>query len=398
MEYLITHSALCYPKSLPDFLEDLPLNFINPLCKRVLDMLLQMQDQGRLITLETLSLELGEQVSTSPEFLKILETTPAMDYLALKEDFKKYLLLKAQAELGRRIAQATREGVIYDVEFLSAFAQIELEHRFLTLYDFFQKLECGQIKDLPKVATGIDFLDRGLGGGIALAQLVLMSGDKDAGKTLLCLQMLQEALAQGYKACYFCYEFALTKYILDTKVRGFKQDARAYYLEGQYISLDDLCIKIRNLALKYGVKFFVIDSQQSLTVGSANSKNSEELETQKFLRLSALAISLEVIILLIIQTSKGDDKSPLGSKRGGHIAHMWLHLKNADKKDKRLAWVGDKKLPYVRLLSVQKNKQNGFIDARFFIIDRVTYTMSALIEREQLAQWDDDDSPPWERA
>ena len=50
-----------------------------------------------------------------------------------------------------------------------------------------------QAKELPRLATGIDELDRALGGGLVPAQVVLIGGDPGIGKSTLLLQALAGA-------------------------------------------------------------------------------------------------------------------------------------------------------------------------------------------------------------
>ena len=65
-----------------------------------------------------------------------------------------------------------------------------------------------------KYELGINFLDITLHGGIELHKLVLVSGEYEAGKTSLCLQIMRN-LAKNHKCAYFCFEFPANKYVID---------------------------------------------------------------------------------------------------------------------------------------------------------------------------------------
>ncbi len=53
-----------------------------------------------------------------------------------------------------------------------------------------------------RISTGIDGFDRLLHGGFVKGRTYLLTGDTGTGKTIFCLQLLQQALSQGEKAVY----------------------------------------------------------------------------------------------------------------------------------------------------------------------------------------------------
>ena len=61
-----------------------------------------------------------------------------------------------------------------------------------------------------------------------------------------------------------------------------------------------------------------------------------------------------ITIFLIVQTSKNDTKSPLGSKKGGHEASIMIRIEHNKAKDSHSAFDETS-----RTVIIQKNKQTG---------------------------------------
>lgn len=79
-----------------------------------------------------------------------------------------------------------------------------------------QKMNDIIINDEVRTKTGIDELDRVLGGGIVAGSLTLVGGDPGIGKSTLLLQMCQELSAQAQKVLYVSGEESLKQ----IKIRG----------------------------------------------------------------------------------------------------------------------------------------------------------------------------------
>ena len=171
-------------------------------------------------------------------------------------------------------------------------------------------------------------------------------------------------LAKNHKCAYFCFEFPANKYvidddkILDVLLENGELSAKEkeaidnnIYIIDEGLNVDDVVANILFLA-SMGVQFFVIDSQMRLNVEQA--RNTEEEESRKFEALTNLCNKYPITIFLIVQTSKNDTKSPLGSKKGGHEASIMIRIEHNKAKDSHSAFDETS-----RTVIIQKNKQTG---------------------------------------
>jgi len=216
----------------------------------------------------------------------------------------------------------------------------------------------------PIYPTGVSFLDDALKddsekhkGGLETGQLVLVSGDPEAGKTMLGMQILKNVTKEE-EALLFAFEFT-TKQLVKTQLKETVEGKN--YSNHNLMVIDDgydITDIIGELKFwrKKGVRFVMIDSQMRIENSFTKGVTLEERESEKFSKLAKFAHRNDMIIILIIQTSKADASasviSPMGSKKGAHEASIILHLKRVKEDDK----TGQKEL---RELILSKNKQNG---------------------------------------
>ncbi|MFC3847895.1 hypothetical protein ACFOPX_05035 [Helicobacter baculiformis] len=195
-------------------------------------------------------------------------------------------------------------------------------------------------------------------------RLVLVSGDPDAGKTILTTQIL-EYVAKKYKVAHFCLEFPIRAHVekLLEEKRHFK-GMDDYILEDRYNDLSDLTLEIRTLA-KRGVKVFLIDSQKNV---ACSGSSTEERETPKFIALGQIARQMEVLVLFIIQTAKAGDRLPFGSKLAGHEADVHLHIERLNHQERQVR--PDEDPSFKRKITILKNKQTTSQGFAFFSIEQ----------------------------
>ncbi len=371
MENLIMKSFLDYPKHIEDFLEDISLKSFKPFNQKLIKVLIGMNHQNQVPRLETIKLRIGEKEFESEEFKRILEADSYPDYLNLKSDFKTHLCFQMQENLANKLKEATRNSEVFDYEFLSKYINLGIARNGKYFWEWEEYFK--NKPSIEKIQTGINFLDSITEGGIELGQIVLLSGDPEAGKTLLGVQFLMSAQKQ-HKVTYFGFEFSVRKHIETLKSKNFPIKAENYFIDDQSCELNDLISQIRSLA-KEGHKVFLIDSQMKIQAPILG-RTIEEVETSKFSALSETARSLQVLIIFIIQNSKNDSYTPTGSRKGGHEAHLMIRIERLKSNQLKMIRDFNERAKHRRIV-ILKNKQTGLsgyryvknVDYRFFEVD-----------------------------
>ncbi len=371
MENLIVKSFLDYPKHIEDFLEDISLKSFTPFNQKLIKIFIGMNQQNQVPRLETIKLRIGQKEFESEEFKRILEADSYPDYLNLKSDFKTHLCFQMQETLANKLKEATRKSEVFDYEFLNKYINLGITRNGKYFWEWEEYFK--NKPPIEKIETGINFLDTITDGGIELGQIVLLSGDPEAGKTLLGVQFLMSA-HQQHKVTYFGFEFSVRKHIETLKSKNFNIKAGNYFIDDQSCELNDLISQIRSLS-KEGHKVFLIDSQMKIQAPIVG-RTIEEVETSKFSALSETARSLQVLIIFIVQNSKNDSYTPTGSRKGGHEAHLMIRIERI--KMNQLKTIKDftERAKYRRIV-ILKNKQTGLsgykyvknVGYRFFEVD-----------------------------
>ncbi|WQU13347.1 helicase DnaB [Helicobacter pylori] len=360
MENLIMKSFLDYPQHIEDFLEDISYKSFSAFNQKVIKALVEMNRKNKPIRLETIKLKIGEKDFESKEFQAILKADSYPDYLNLKSDFKTHLCFQMQEYLANKLKEATRKSEVFDYEFLDKYISLGIKRNgryFWEWEEFFKNKPA-----IEKIETGISFLDKLTDGGIEVGQMVLLSGDPEAGKTLLGVQCLTQA-QQKHKVTYFGFEFSVRKHIETLREKNFNIKADHYFIDDQSCELNDLIFQIRSLS-KEGHKVFLIDSQMKIQAPIVG-RTTEEVETAKFTALSEVARNLQVLIIFIIQNSKNDSYTPTGSRKGGHEAHLMIRIERLKKYD--LPNIRDfyERAKHRRIV-ILKNKQTGLSGLCYF--------------------------------
>ncbi|WRC94103.1 helicase DnaB [Helicobacter pylori] len=357
------NSFINYPNDLEEFLEEIHISSFTAFNQKIIQALLEMKNKNQVVQLETIRLKIGDEAFESKEFRAILQADSYPNYLDLKSDFKTYLSLKMQEHLANELIKATRKSEIFDFDFLGKYIKLGSNRngRYYWEWEEFFKSK----PKIEKINTGIDFLDNISDGGFEVGQLILLSGDPEAGKTLLGIQYITNA-QQKHKVTYFGFEFSVRKHIETLNSKNFKINKENYFIDDLSCEINDLVSQIRGLA-KEGHKLFIIDSQMKIQAPIVG-RTIEEVETIKFTTLADLAKRLQVIIILIIQNSKNDSYAPTGSRKGAHEAHVMIRIEKI--KSGELKHIKDyNERGKHRKVLILKNKQTGLQGIQFFRIN-----------------------------
>nr|WP_258221692.1 ATPase domain-containing protein [Helicobacter pylori] len=363
MQNLIMNSFINYPNDLEEFLEEIHITSFTLFNQKIIQALLEMKNKNQVVQLETIRLKIGDEAFESKEFSAILQADSYPNYLDLRSDFKTYLSLKMQEHLANELIKATRKSEIFDFDFLGKYIKLGSNRngRYYWEWEEFLKSK----PKIEKIPTGIDFLDNISDGGFEVGQLILLSGDPEAGKTLLGIQYITNA-QQQHKVTYFGFEFSVRKHIETLNSKGFTINKENYFIDDLSCEINDLVSQIRGLA-KEGHKLFIIDRQMKIQAPIVG-RTIEEVETTKFTTLADLAKRLQVIIILIIQNSKNDSYAPTGSRKGAHEAHVMIRIEKI--KSGELKHIKDyNERGKHRKVLILKNKQTGLQGIQFFRIN-----------------------------
>ncbi len=363
MQNLIMNSFINYPNDLEDFLEEIHISSFTAFNQKIIQALLEMKNKNQVVKLETIRLKIGDEAFESKEFSAILQADTYPNYLDLKSDFKTYLNLKMQEHLANELIKATRKSEIFDFDFLGKYIKIGSNRNgkyYWEWEEFFKSKP-----KIEKIHTGINFLDSISDGGFEVGQLILLSGDPEAGKTLLGIQYIINA-QKNHKVTYFGFEFSVRKHIETLNSKDFKVNKENYFIDDISCEINDLVSQIRGLA-REGHKLFIIDSQMKIQAPIIG-RTIEEVETTKFTTLADLAKRLQVIIILIIQNSKNDSYAPTGSRKGAHEAHVMIRIEKIKSGELKHIKGYNERNKHRRVL-ILKNKQTGLQGIQFFRID-----------------------------
>lgn len=362
LELSILRSMVELPQDIEDFCRHLPAQIFSPNAQKILNTLIELGTSANLTSLES---ALSEEFKNSEFYIEFLNAPVDVNYADLKSLFVRDFELKNQQALAQRLLKASAQGELLDIDVLKKDYQ-RVQEEFKTLREWRAYFDTKP--QAKKYQTHISFLDSAFDNGFEEGQLILISGDPEAGKTMLGTQII-ENIAKRHKVAFFCFEFTIQSY-LKAKERTNTNTDNIIVLNDGY-NINDIAHNIKEL-YRQGVNVFLIDSQMRIT--SPQGRNMEEEESLKFSTLARLCHSLGIVVFLIVQTSKGDRDNPMGSKKGGHEASIIMRIEHCKAKDENLREFDESS----RMFVVKKNKQTGkhfkekvrFKDLRFFSLER----------------------------
>ncbi len=156
-----------------------------------------------------------------------------------------------------------------------------------------QPLSKVAVTEDTRIITGIQELDRVLGGGIVVGGLVLVGGDPGIGKSTLLLQMCQKLVAEKREVLYISGEESLKQ----IKMRA----ERLGNFENELYLLSETNLDVIEAAVtKYQPKIVIIDSIQTMfkeDIPSAPGSVSQVRETTSTLLRIAKQQAISVFIV-----------------------------------------------------------------------------------------------------
>ena len=144
-----------------------------------------------------------------------------------------------------------------------------------------------------RMNTGIEELDRVLGGGIVKGSLVLVGGDPGIGKSTLLLQVCQRLSAAGRKLLYISGEESL-------KQNKLRANRMGEFTENLYLLCETSLDIIRGIIEQQKPDMVVIDSIQTMyneEVGSAPGSVSQVRESTNIFMQLAKGLNISIFIV-----------------------------------------------------------------------------------------------------
>lgn len=173
------------------------------------------------------------------------------------------------------------------------------------------------ISSEPRYITGIDELDRVLGGGIVKGSITLLSGDPGIGKSTILLQICN-SLQSSLKILYVSGEESATQIKMRAERIGIKSDGVSVMTETDTLSVCEY-IKTSKPDL------VMIDSIQTMQIAELSSAPGSIVQVRECTNmLLRTGKSLEIPIIIVGHVNKGGDIA--GPKVMEHIVDTVLYF------------------------------------------------------------------------
>ncbi|MBZ7995178.1 hypothetical protein AVCANL279_07305 [Campylobacter canadensis] len=336
--------------------------FSNTNNKEIFTLLGKIIDDGKSIDLATLILyaENEKKDFVINHILNIVSKEPSFNYLDFAKRINIDECLKAQQALALKLLDASKNGNLINYDDIINSIKVPRKQIYKSASQLYKEMK-EEIINIKHYKSGISVVDNALKGGFQTGSFVLVSGEPEAGKSMFALQVIENIANQKIKAAYFCFEFLARDYIklkmnIDDNMRYLtpfyeKENFQNLTVISDDYGLNEVANKIRDLS-SLGTKFFLIDSQ--MRIENKEGRSLEEEESRKFSTLAKLAHSLDICIILIVQTNKTDTQTPSGTKKGAHEANVIIRIET----EKTNGIIK----PTERYIIIQKNKQSGTHD------------------------------------
>ena len=262
--------------------------------------------------------------------LEVISTTPVANIEPYAKELKELQSRRSLLQLGIEIRKKVEGGESADA--IEHFVEIALlqggataNAEPLSMAQSIAALETMVMP--PKIPLGIPAVDRVLCGGIEPSQLVHIGGEQNVGKTTLTRQILCNVSTQ-YKSLFFSFEMPAWKIAKTLKHRDNFNANNFFIIDRQSMSTDvlDVAKMIRRWHRKQNIRFVLIDSKMKLQNASFKGSDVDRVGNIDSV-LSAVATELDIVIMLITQLSKEDQKNRVMTSYGSILSDYETDMK-----------------------------------------------------------------------
>lgn len=219
--------------------------------------------------------------------------------------------------------------------------------------DFLEDLQTKINGEYKFTSTGIDYLDKFIGGEYARKGLTTIMGGSGGGKTSLVLDsMVKMATKYGIPTLFISLEMSKAKLVMRmvanlTGIDGLKiqngdltesekekiedavrtiQRLPIYIIDDPKMSLDSICFEVEKHTKEYNIRAFFVDYLQ--IIPSDVPMSDHEKYGHFAYTLRTVAVDNDIAAILISQQNRTGDglSSLLGSSRPIHISDIVLEL------------------------------------------------------------------------
>lgn len=225
------------------------------------------------------------------------------------------------------------------------------------------------MSQIPRMSTGFSEVDRKLGGGFMLGQVILLTGKRGNGKSTLGSQFVCEALRQNYNSFMYSGELPnfWVKQWIDGQLFGHSpltdsqiRECDDYYRNRLFVynsnlietdELDDLLTVVEDTVIKKDIKFVLLDNL--MTAITADTNEALYRRQSEFVgRLAKMAKAYNIIIMLVAHPRK--TKAQFDNDDVSGTADITNRVDTVMSYDK-----DDKLTDDVRKLKITKNRLTG---------------------------------------
>lgn len=194
-----------------------------------------------------------------------------------------------------------------------------------TIHQFGGDKEAIQLLDIQtpsigRMSTGINELDRVLGGGLVVGSVVLVGGDPGIGKSTL---MMQAAIGSGERVLYATSEESA--YQCKLRAERVLEGMESARLEGVYVLSDTDLERITAQVLQLRPKLLIVDSIQMVYRDDLDSTPGSVTQIRRCcLELVYLARQLEMAVMIVGHVTK--DGNLAGPRVLEHLVDVVLNF------------------------------------------------------------------------